>query len=70
MGVTGDLDVTDDLDINGAGQVSTIIDGGGIDRVFEVTNFNVGIHGVTIQNGSTTTTGGAIHSQGGVDHRR
>ena len=33
---TGDLDITDDLTISGAGRASTIIDGGGLDRVFNV----------------------------------
>src|SRR6266516_2056309 len=34
--VTGDLDITDDLTITGAGAESTIVDGGHIDRVFHV----------------------------------
>ncbi|MBI5965134.1 MAG: CSLREA domain-containing protein, partial [Chloroflexi bacterium] len=33
---TGDLDITEDLIILGAGKASTIIDGNGIDRVFDV----------------------------------
>jgi CSLREA domain-containing protein len=33
---TGDLDISDDLTINGAGADTTIIDGGGLDRVFQV----------------------------------
>ena len=33
---TGDLDVGDDLTIAGVDAVSTIIDGGGLDRVFEI----------------------------------
>ena len=30
---TGDLDITDDLTLTGAGAANTIIDGGGLDRV-------------------------------------
>ena len=53
-GATGDLDVTDDLTINGAGAAATIIDGGGLDRVFHVfTGSTVTISGVTIQNGKS-----------------
>src|SRR5439155_2998816 len=33
---TGDLDITDGLILTGAGAASTIIDGGGVDRVFHV----------------------------------
>src|SRR3954447_23146564 len=32
----GDLDITDDLTVRGAGARETTIDGGGLDRVFEV----------------------------------
>jgi CSLREA domain-containing protein len=54
-GLTGDLDVTADLTITGAGAGTTIIDGGGLDRVFHVDprgdGIAVTIRGVTIQNG-------------------
>ena len=39
---TGDLDITDDLTITGAGWATTIIDGGGIDRVMHV-DFNTSL---------------------------
>ncbi len=58
LGATGDLDITDDLTINGAGSATTIIDacdssGGpcsGSDRVFHVrlASGTVSISGVTI----------------------
>src|SRR5206468_8808141 len=32
----GDLDITNDLRIQGAGSASTIIDGGALDRVFQI----------------------------------
>ena len=48
-----DLDITDDLTITGAGQAITNIDGGGIDRVFDVKLGNtLEISGVTVQNGN------------------
>ena len=50
---TGDLDITDDLTITGAGSDVTIIDGGGIDRVFDVKLGNMlEISAITVQNGN------------------
>jgi len=49
--LTGDLDITDELTITGAGESSTIIDGGGIDRVLEVIAAG-NITDITIQNGA------------------
>jgi uncharacterized repeat protein (TIGR01451 family) len=49
---TGDLNITDDLTINGAGAATTIIDGGALDGVFRVTgNITANFSGVTIRNG-------------------
>ena len=49
---TGDLDITGDLTINGAGNTSSIIDGGAIDRVITVlSGATVFIDAVTIRNG-------------------
>ena len=57
--VTGDLDILGDLTINGAGSASTVIDGGGIDRVLHILSaVTATIDGVTITNGSTTSAGG------------
>ena len=69
---TGDLDITDDLTINGAGQVTTIIDGNATDRVFHVlSSGTVEINGVTIQNGNVSGgfpagLGGGIFNDGGT----
>lgn len=50
---TGDLDVTSNLTINGASAASTIIDGGGIDRVIEIRpGATAQIDKVTVQNGN------------------
>ncbi len=64
---TGDLDITDDLTINGAGQATTIVDGNALDRVFDIDPFpfvgdTVEISGLTIQNGSFSFDGGGIRN--------
>lgn len=56
---TGDLDIKSDLTITGTGSATTIIDGGGLDRVFHVIGggppiYIVTISGVTIRNGSAS----------------
>jgi hypothetical protein len=51
---TGDLDITDDLTINGADEATTIIDGNQLDRVLHVMGEKtVVINDVTIRNGRT-----------------
>ena len=70
---TGDLNITDDLIIEGDGADTTIVDGGGLDRVFEVSRvrgnlaaLSVIISGVTVRNGATSGvgSGGGILSEG------
>jgi CSLREA domain-containing protein len=65
---TGDLDITDDLTLTGAGTMNTIIDGGQVDRVFHVIgSVTVEIAGVTIQNGLADSDSGAgVYNSGGV----
>jgi CSLREA domain-containing protein len=59
----GDLDITDDLTINGAG--STIIDANQLDRVLHVlSGVTVEVNGVTLTNGKTVD-GGASGGHGG-----
>ncbi len=62
---TGDLDITDDLTLIGAGPTNTIIDGGGIDRVFEIFNDAV-VHfsRIGITGGGSTAAGAAIRLAG------
>lgn len=56
VAATGDLDITANLTINGAGAASTIIDGGGLDRVIEVRpGATVQINAVTVRNGNPGT---------------
>jgi CSLREA domain-containing protein len=68
-GMLGDLDVTDELIIEGSGS-STIIDANGVvtaDRAFEVlTGTLLTLQSVTIQNGHTPGDGGAIGAAGNL----
>jgi len=64
---TGDLDVTDDLTINGAGAGSTVIDGGALDRVFHIqSGVSLEMSGVAVQNGSANIGGGIFNDTGGT----
>lgn len=57
-----DLDILDDLIISGAGEVSTIIDGGGDTRIFDIipNDVVVDISSLTIRNGVAVAGGGGI----------
>ena len=50
--LTGDLDITASLTINGAGR-ATVVDAAGLDRVFQVINGAATLSGMTIQGGSS-----------------
>ena len=64
---TGDLDITDDLTITGAGRATTIVDGGQKDRVFQILpgagSITVTIQNLTVQNGNSSDAG--LDSGGG-----
>ena len=63
----GDLDITDDVIIRGNVVTPTIINGGGIDRVFHITgSVSVTISSVTVRNGNTVDNGGGFLNNGGV----
>ena len=63
---TGDLDVTADLAISGAGAATTIVDGADLDRVVHVVAGSVEVSGFTIRNGLTPDLGGAISNSGNL----
>ncbi len=64
---TGDLDVTNSLIISGTGQDRTILDGNGLDRLFDIYSpAKVTILGVTIQHGDTGAGMGPAYSGGGI----
>ena len=73
MAATGDLDIRDDLTIDGAAAGTTFVDASTLDRVFHVQPMNsatlsVTIRDVTIQHGATTDIpgGGILHSDEGT----
>ncbi len=69
VAVRGDLDISDDVIITGAGPGQTIINGNQLDRVFDLRNFlgiNVEIEGVTIYNGVVDDSGGGIIIRSGT----
>ncbi len=57
---TGDLDITDDVIINGNAAAATIIDGNSLDRVFDIIGADVTMTNVTVQGGDITSDGGGI----------
>jgi len=65
--IFGDLDITDDLVIEGAGVGATILDGGGQDRILDVHHARVEVSGLSLRNGNTVEIaepGGAVRSSG------
>jgi len=61
---TGDLDINDDLTILGNGAEQTVIDAGGLDRVFQVSSeTEVNLSGVTIK-GGLARDGAGIYNDG------
>ncbi len=66
---SGDLDIRQDITITGAGTASTVVNGGNIDRVFDIDPSSSGItatiSNLTIQNGNVSTqAGGGIQNRG------
>ncbi len=57
---TGDLDITDDVIINGNAAAATIIDGNSLDRVFDIIGADVTMTNVTVDGGDITGDGGGI----------
>ena len=58
---TGDLDITDDIVINGNAVSATIIDANAIDRGFEILGASATFSNLTIRNGNSAGNGGGIN---------
>src|SRR6185369_16270589 len=63
----GDLDISGDLTISGAGSRLSIVDAAGIDRAFDIIGSpTVALTSLAIQNGNAGLgNGGGIHQSGG-----
>jgi uncharacterized repeat protein (TIGR01451 family)/CSLREA domain-containing protein len=69
LALSGDLDISDTVTITGAGTSSTVIDGGGTDRVFDIDPNGIGVSptlsNLTIRNGNLPgESGGGIRNRG------
>lgn len=66
----GDIDVTDDLTITGAGRTTTIIDGSGMaantNRMFHVGAVRLTMSDLTLTKGSGSDLGGALFNEAGT----
>lgn len=63
----GQLAVTANITLTGAGASSTIIDGNRGTRIFDISSgATMAINGMTLQHGSATTTGGGIRNAGSL----
>ena len=60
----GQLDITSDLRIRGAGASETVIDAAQLGRVFHVPGWSVALEGLTIENGLGAPFDGGIHNAG------
>nr|WP_271958423.1 dockerin type I domain-containing protein [Rubripirellula sp.] len=63
--LAGDLDITQSVLLTGAGASSTVIDGNGFDRVFDIRSGNVEIRGLTIRGGFVDDTEALLDGTGG-----
>ena len=63
---TGDLDVKGKITIKGASANSTIVNGNGLDRVFEILSGNVTIQKLTIEGGLASEGAGLLNLGGKV----
>jgi CSLREA domain-containing protein len=65
LGATGDLDITDDVVILGAGAPTTSIDAVERDRILHVRNASLALSGVRLSRGRIAGNGGALLNESG-----
>ncbi|HKV08210.1 MAG TPA: choice-of-anchor Q domain-containing protein [Thermoanaerobaculia bacterium] len=65
LAATGDLDITEDLVILGAGVPTTVIDGAELDRILHVHGASLTLSGVLFQRGTAAGNGGALLNENG-----
>jgi Calx-beta domain len=66
---TGDLDISTNVTLNGAGPDTSVIDGANINRIFDVhAGGSLWLTGVTLQNGKADFDQAAYHEHGGAIH--
>jgi CSLREA domain-containing protein len=67
LAATGDLDLTGDVTISGAGADQTIVNGNNLDRVFDLVGPGVAVEvaNLTVERGNAPGYGGAFQSQAG-----
>ncbi|MBA3471604.1 MAG: CSLREA domain-containing protein [Herpetosiphonaceae bacterium] len=65
-GLFGDLDITGTLQLTGATSATTIINGNGTDRIFDIFSGNVTLTHLTLRNGTVELTGGAVQLRSGA----
>ena len=63
---TGDLDINGKLTLKGKKAASTIVDGGSLDRVFQILAGTVKISGITIEHGTANEGAGLLNTGGNV----
>ena len=71
FGLPGTINIGDEIDwsvenltVTGLGENSTIVDGGGMNRIFDISANNATISNITIRNGSDSVQGGGIRHMG------
>lgn len=67
LSATGDFNPSGYIRINGASAATTIIDGGGLDRIFRVTSGGLTLADLTLQNGNPGGDSGGCISTTGVN---
>ncbi len=66
LGASGDFDLNNSITIQGDGADTTVIHGGGLDRIFDIHSGTVNLNDLSIVNGNPQDSGGGIRALGGA----